>query len=294
MELLKKYPLHHTEMDVAKKVIEAKALAKELYTPEYLKTAFSLIDLTTLNATDTLERGKKFAENVNSFQKKYPNIPNVAAICVYPPLVKTVATYLKIKSVGLASVSAGFPSSQTFIDVKVMECKEAALSGATDVDVVISLGTWLSGDYQTVYDEIKALNEAIGHSHLKVILETGELKTMEHIWNASMVAMEAGTEFIKTSTGKMDPAATPEAVYIMCEAIKAYYAETGRKVGIKPAGGMVNSEDALVYVAIVKMVLGDEWLNKKLFRLGASRLANNLVHDIIKLETGRDESIAHF
>ncbi len=294
MELLKKYPLKIREIDVAQKVIDAKVMAKELFTAEYLKTAFSLIDLTTLNATDNLEKGKKFAENVNTFQAKYPNMPNVAAICVYPTLVKAVATYLKVKTVGLASVGACFPSSQTFLDVKLLECKQAALSGATDVDIVISLGTWLSGDYQTVFDEVKAINEAIGHSHLKTILETGELKTLEHIWNASIVAMEAGTEFIKTSTGKMDPAATPEAVYIMCEAIKAYYEKTGRKVGIKPAGGMVNSEDAMVYVAIVKMVLGDEWLNKKLCRLGASRLANNLVRDVIKLETGKDEAVAHF
>ena len=294
MELLKKYPLKIREIDVAQKVIDAKVMAKELFTAEYLKTAFSLIDLTTLNAPDNLEKGKKFAENVNTFQAKYPYMPNVAAICVYPTLVKAVATYLKVKTVGLASVGACFPSSQTFLDVKLLECKQAALSGATDVDIVISLGTWLSGDYQTVFDEVKAINEAIGHSHLKTILETGELKTLEHIWNASIVAMEAGTEFIKTSTGKMDPAATPEAVYIMCEAIKAYYEKTGRKVGIKPAGGMVNSEDAMVYVAIVKMVLGDEWLNKKLCRLGASRLANNLVRDVIKLETGKDEAVAHF
>ncbi|MGE4287456.1 MAG: deoxyribose-phosphate aldolase [Salinivirgaceae bacterium] len=294
MELLNKYPLPFDNSQVTNKVNEAKKLAKELYSAENLKLAFSLIDLTTLNATDTLAKGQKFAENVNSFQEKFPNIPNVAAICVYPPLVKTVATYLKVKTVGLASVGAGFPSSQTFLDVKLLECKQAALNGATDVDIVISLGTWLSGDYETVFNEVKAINEAIGHSHLKTILETGEIKTTEHIWNASVVAMEAGTEFIKTSTGKMDPAATPEAVYIMCEAIKAYHEKTGRKVGIKPAGGMVTSEDALVYIAIVKMVLGDEWLNKKLCRLGASRLANNLVHDIIKLETGKDEPITHF
>lgn len=294
MELLKNYPITINEFDIAQKVIEAKNLAKEMFTADYLKTAFGLIDLTSLNATDQKSKGKELAEKVNNFPSKYPGIPHVAAICVYPPLVKTVATYLKVKSVGLAAVAAGFPSSQTFIEIKTAECHQTAFSGATDVDIVISLGTWFDGDYQTVYDEIKACNEAIGHSHLKVILETGALQTPEHIWNASMVAMEAGAEFIKTSTGKMDPAATPEAVYIMCEAIKAYHAKTGRKVGLKPAGGIVTSEDAIKYLAIVKMVLGEEWLNKKQMRLGASRLANNLIQDINKIEKGKDNPIAYF
>ena len=294
MKLLQQYPVPFTETDVAKKMIEAKALSKEMFTVENLKLAFSLIDLTSLNATDQEEKGKQLAEKVNSFNSKYDGIPDVAAICVYPPLVKTVATYLKIKTVGLASVGAGFPSSQTFLDVKLLECKKAALNGATDIDIVISLGTWLSGDYETVFNEIKAIKNAIGNSHLKVILETGALTTVEHIWNASIVAMEAGAQFIKTSTGKMDIAATPEAVYIMSKAIEAYHSKTGKKVGIKPAGGMVVSQDALIYLAIVKMVLGNDWLNKKMFRLGASRLANNIVADIIKIETGRDEFINHF
>jgi len=294
MEFLKEYPLTINEFDIAQKVIEAKNLAKEMFAPEYLKTAFGLIDLTSLNATDQKSKGKMLAEKVNKFPSMYHGIPDVAAICVYPPLVKTVATYLKIKTVGLAAVAAGFPTSQTFIEVKTAECHQTAFSGATDVDIVISLGTWFDGDYQTVFDEIKACNEAIGHSHLKVILETGALQTPEHIWNASLVAMEAGAEFIKTSTGKLEPAATPEAAYIMCEAIKAYHAKTGRMVGLKPAGGIVTSEDAIRYLAIVKMVLGDEWLNKKRMRLGASRLANNLISDIIKLETGKDEPVAYF
>ncbi len=294
MEILKKYPIPFTENDVAKMVIEAKTLAKEMFTVDNLKLAFSLIDLTSLNSTDKKEKGRQLAEKVNDFALKFDGIPDVAAICVYPTLVKTVATYLKIKTVGLASVGAGFPSSQTFLEVKVLECKKAAQNGATDIDIVISLGTWLAGDYTTVFNEIKAIKEAIGHSHLKVILETGALTTIEHIWNASIVAMEAGADFIKTSTGKTDPAATPEAVYIMSKAIKTYNKNTGKKVGIKPAGGMVVSQDALVYLAIVKMVLGNSWLNKKMFRLGASRLANNIVADIIKLETGRDELVYYF
>jgi len=294
MDLLQQYPVPFNEIDVAKSVIEAQVLSKDMFTADNLKLAFSLIDLTSLKATDSLTKAQELAESVNSFPSKYSGMPDVAAICVYPALVKTVATYLKIKTIGLASVGAGFPSSQTFLDVKMLECKTATLSGATDVDVVISLGTWLSGDYETVFNEIKAIKKSIGNSHLKVIIEAGALSTVENIWNASIVAMEAGAEFIKTSTGTMEPAATPEATYIMCKAIEAYSAKTGKRIGIKPAGGIVTSHDALTYLAIVKSVLGSEWLNKKRFRIGASRLANNIIADIIKLETGRDEIVKHF
>ncbi len=292
--LLHEYPVPFSMEEVTLKVNQAKQLVAKEFTIENLKLAFSLIDLTTLNSTDTLVKGAKFADNVNSFSAKYPGIPNVAAICVYPPLVKAVAKTLKTKNVGIASVAAGFPSSQTFLNIKIMECQQAVADGATDVDIVISLGTWLSGDYQTVYDEIKAMKEAIGKAHLKVILETGALASAEHIWNASIVSMAAGADFIKTSTGKMDPAATPEAIYIMSEAIAAFQKKTGKKIAIKPAGGMVTSQDALLYVFIVKMVLGTDWLNPRMFRLGASRLANNLVKDIIKLETGKEVEVNHF
>lgn len=294
MKILQQYPFTITEDAIDSKIKAFEAEAKELFTIENLKLAFSLIDLTTLNATDALEKGKSFADNVNGFQLKYPNIPNVGAICVYPPLVKTVKENLNVENVGIASVGAGFPSSQTFIDIKILECKKAVEDGATDIDIVISLGSWLSGNYQVVFDEIKAIKEAIGSAHLKVILETGALQSSEDIWNASIIAMEAGADFIKTSTGKMQPAATPQAVYIMCEAIKAFNEKTGKKVAIKPAGGMVESYDALLYVAIVKGVLGNDWLNNKMFRLGASRLANNLVQDIVKLESGTDVEVSYF
>lgn len=294
MKLLQQYPLLFDEIDVAKNVIEAKALTKDLFTDDNLKLAFSLIDLTSLNATDSEEKGRELAEKVNDFPSRYGGIPNVAAICVYPALVKTVATYLKIKTIGLASVGAGFPSAQTFLDVKTLECKTATLSGATDVDVVISLGKFILGDYETVFNEIKAIKASIGNSHLKVIIETGALTTVEQIWNASIIAMEAGAEFIKTSTGTMKPAATPESTYIMCKAIEAYGAKTGNKIGIKPAGGIVTSQDALLYLAVVKMVLGNDWLNKKKFRIGASRLANNILSDLVKLETGREETVSYF
>ncbi|OFX57649.1 MAG: deoxyribose-phosphate aldolase [Bacteroidetes bacterium GWE2_40_63] len=292
--LLQEYPIPFSSEEVSKKVREAKQLAAKAFTAENLKLAFSLIDLTTLNSTDTLAKGRKFAENVNTFSIKYPGIPSVAAICVYPPLVKAVAESLHVKGVGIASVAAGFPSSQTYLNVKMMECQQAVADGATDIDIVISLGTWLAGDYQTVYHEVKTIKEVIGKAHLKVILETGALATVEHIWNASIVSIAAGADFIKTSTGKIEPAATPEAVYIMSEAIAAFQKETGKKTAIKPAGGMVTSQDALLYISIVKMVLGNDWMNPQLFRLGASRLANNLVKDIIKLETGNEVEVNHF
>jgi deoxyribose-phosphate aldolase len=294
MEILKSYPLPFNSAQVESTVSEAKQKAVHMHNIEYLKLAFSLIDLTTLNATDQYSKGVQFATRVNDFKKQYSNMPDVAAICVYPPLVKAVASTLSIPGVGIASVAAGFPSSQTYIDVKVLECEKAVQDGATEIDIVISLGTWLSGDYQTVYDEIKMIKKAIKNAHLKVILETGALSSIENIWNASIISMEAGADFIKTSTGKMEPAATPEAAYVMCEAIKAFKQKTGKIIGLKPAGGMVVSSDALLYLAIVEMVLGKEWMNNKLFRLGASRLANNLVKDILELQGNVGVEVKYF
>jgi len=294
MEILKKYPCPFTTLDVDRIVIEAKALIDEMFTVDNLKTAFSLIDLTSLNADDTCDKIIKMTQKVDNFNNEFPDIPNVAAICVYPPFVKTVATYQKNKTIALASVGAGFPSSQTYIEVKTLECEKAGFDGATDIDIVISLGKWKSGEYQTVYDEIKAVKKAVGNRHLKVILETGILSTCEEIWKASLVAMEAGADFIKTSTGKTEPAATPDAAVVMCEAIKEYYKHTGRKVGFKPAGGISTSKDAIYYMAIVKSILGNEWLNNKLMRIGASRLANNLLTDISKQETGENSEIKYF
>lgn len=295
MKILEQYPFEISSDKINQAVKNAKDSVDDYFTIENLKLAFSLIDLTTLNATDSKAKGAKFASKVNEFRSTFAGMPNVAAICVYPPLVKNVAATLNVNGVGIASVGAGFPSSQTYLEVKVLECKKAVEHGATDIDIVISLGTWLSGDYQTVHDEIKAIKAVIGTAHLKVILETGALETPEQIWNASIVAMHAGADFIKTSTGKMNPAATPEAVYVMCEAIKAFSEKTGKKVALKPAGGMVESKDALLYIAIVDVVLGPDWLNNKMLRLGASRLANNLVKDIIIMETGTtDLEVAYF
>lgn len=267
----------------------------ELYKkPEYLKQCFSFIDLTTLNSGDTKDKGKKFADNVNSFSAAYPGMPNVAAICVYPTLVETVRKNLNVKSVKLAAVAAGFPSSQTFLEVKTLETSLTVQKGADEIDIVISLGTFLEGNYQTVKNEIEAIKKACGKAHLKVILESGSLPSPEAVYKASMLSMEAGADFIKTSTGKTDPPATPEAVFVMCHAIEDFYTKTGKKIGLKPAGGIVTATDALTYYLIVKEILGQDWLTPEWFRLGASKLANNLVHDIILMETGKDIPVSHF
>ncbi|MBN2805776.1 MAG: deoxyribose-phosphate aldolase [Prolixibacteraceae bacterium] len=255
--------------------------AKTIYnTLDNKRLALSLIDLTTLNSTDTEERVRAFTEKVNQFPSEFPELDNVAAICVYPNMVKAVEETLQLPEVNIAAVSGGFPSSMTFTKVKVEETKLAIKAGADEIDIVLALSHFLAGEFNEAHADIAAIKTAMGDVHLKVILETGALKTPENIWKASLLAINAGADFIKTSTGKMEPAATPMAAYIMCLAIAFHYEETGEKVGFKPAGGIVTSEDALIYLAIVKEVLGEEWLNPQLFRLGASRLANNLLTDI--------------
>ncbi len=258
--------------------------AQGLKTPANLELAFSLIDLTTLNSTDTQERGRLFAERVSRFKEEVPDIADVAAICVYPNLVKAVRKNLRSGDVKVAAVSAGFPASMTFEEVKDLETRMAIENGADEIDIVLPIGEFLAGNDQSVVLDIARLKKVCGKKvHLKVILETGALKTPEKIWKASFLAMQAGADFIKTSTGKLEPAATPEAAWVMCQAIREFNSRTGRKVGFKAAGGIVESDEALLYLAIVKAVLGDEWLNNKLFRIGASRLANNLLTDL----TGR-------
>jgi deoxyribose-phosphate aldolase len=241
----------------------------------------SFIDLTSLNATDTTAKISAMTEKVNRFPAAFPQIPSVAAICVYPALAPVVRQSLQLPGVRIAAVGAGFPASQTFIEVKCDECKRAVDAGADEIDVVISLGTFLAGDHNRVQDEIRKIKEAIGKAHLKVILETGAL-TPEQIRTASRIAIDAGADFIKTSTGKMEPAATPEAAWIMANVIKAHHLKTGKQVGLKPAGGIVTANDALIYYAIVKETLGEAWLTPSLFRLGASRLANNLLTELLK------------
>lgn len=239
----------------------------------------NLIDLTSLNSTDTDAQIISMVQKVNDFPKHYPELLNVGAICVYPSMIEVVKDQLT-EPIGIASVAAGFPSSQTFIEIKIAETSLAVMEGATEIDVVISIGKFLSGKYDEVLEELTEIKSACRDAHLKVIIESGALGSASNIKKASVLSMSAGADFIKTSTGKMPVAATPEATYIMCTAIKEWYEHTGEKIGYKPAGGIVTTDDAVTHYTIVKSVLGEEWLNNKLFRIGASRLANNLLSSI--------------
>ena len=248
------------------------------------KEIFHCIDLTTLKCTDSEESVMKFTEKVNDFVHKYPDLDNVAAICVYPNMAEIVSDSLEADDVKIACVSGGFPSSQTFMEVKVAETAMALHAGAEEIDIVMPVGKFLCGDYEGMCDEISELKDICGEKSLKVILETGALMTASNIKKAAILAMYSGADFIKTSTGKEAISATPEAALVMCEAIREYYQETGRKVGFKAAGGIDTVKKALAYYTIVKEVLGEEWLNNGLFRIGTSRLANLLLSDI----TGED------
>lgn len=281
VKTLEKYhtSLKDTEVSKALQELLDKNLEKN-NTEEVKKFLFNCIDLTTLQTTDSQESVLKFTEKVNEFDEAYPELGHVAAICVYPNFARIVSNRLEVDDVEVACVSGGFPSSQTFTEIKIAETSMALHDGATEIDVVINVGSFLSQDYEFMCDELEEIKDLCKEHHVKVILETGALKTAENIKKASILAMYSGADFIKTSTGKMDPAATPEAAYVMCQAIKEYYKESGRKVGFKPAGGLSTVKDSLVYYTIVKEVLGEEWLNNKLFRLGTSRLANLLLSDI--------------
>ncbi|NDV65471.1 deoxyribose-phosphate aldolase [Bacteroides sp. 224] len=276
---------YNTELDDAKiQETVANIIANKVQennTPEVKKLLFNCIDLTTLNTTDSDESVMKFTENVNRFENEYPDLKNVAAICVYPNFAQVVSDTLEVENVKIACVSGGFPSSQTFIEVKIAETAMAVMEGAEEIDIVIHVGKFLSEDYEGMCEEIQEIKDTCKGRHLKVILETGALKSASYIKKASILSMYAGADFIKTSTGKMQPAATPEAAYVMCEAIKEYYNLTGNKIGFKPAGGINTVNDALVYYTIVKEVLGEEWLTNELFRLGTSRLANLLLSEIV-------------
>ena len=260
---------------------------EENNTTEVYKRCFNSIDLTSLKETDTEEEIRSMVEKVNNFEENFPDIPNVGAICVFPSMVSTVKATLT-EPVGIAAVSAGFPASQTFIEVKVAETAMCVMEGATEIDVVISVGKFLAGKYDEVFEELTEIKSACRDAHLKVILETGALKTAANIKKASVLAMAAGADFIKTSTGKIPVAATPEATFIMCTAIKEWNEKTGAKVGYKPAGGIATAEDAVKHYTLVKEILGDEWLNNKLFRFGASSLANKLLSSI------RQEEVKYF
>ncbi|HZL11085.1 MAG TPA: deoxyribose-phosphate aldolase [Prolixibacteraceae bacterium] len=273
--------------DIQSELEEIRENAAKNSTRKMHETALSCIDLTSLNSTDTISSVTVFTEKVNSFSVAFPELKNVAAICVYPNMAHTVKSTLKVPNVNIAAVAGGFPSSMTFTKIKIEEVQLAVLAGASEIDIVLPLWSFLDGHYETCISEISAIKKAIGSAHLKVILETGVLN-VDQIWQASMLAIGAGADFIKTSTGKLPQAASPEAAFVMCLAIKQHFEETGQKIGFKPAGGIVTPEDAMLYLTIVQEILGDEWLTPELFRIGASRLANNLLEKI----TGN--SVKHF
>lgn len=273
-----------TELDDATVQMDVEKIVRDNYEKynnvEVYKQIFNCIDLTTLRSEDCTDSVARFTQRVNDFENEHGDMPNVAAICVYPNYAGTVRMNLEVSDVNIAAVSGGFPSSQTFTEVKVAETMLAVKDGADEIDIVINVGDMLAGNYEEVCDEIAELKCACGDAHLKVILETGALKSAAMIKKASLLAIYSGADFIKTSTGKQEPAATLEAAYVMCQAIKEYYDKTGTMIGFKPAGGISTTADAVKYYCIVATVLGEEWLNNRYFRFGASRLANNLLSDI--------------
>ncbi|VBB48071.1 Deoxyribose-phosphate aldolase [uncultured Paludibacter sp.] len=279
--LFNEYQCDSLTDEVVKKNVED-ILSKyfdENNTKEVYKKCLNLIDLTSLNGTDTEGEITSMMKKVNEFEVNFPDLQNVAAVCVYPAMVPVVKANLT-EPIGIASVAAGFPASQTFIEVKVAETAMAVMEGATEIDVVISLGKFLEGKYDEVFEELEEIKTSCREAHLKVILETGALTNAADIKKASVLSMAANADFIKTSTGKIPVAATTEATYVMCTAIKEWYEKTGIKVGYKPAGGIVTTEDAVKHYTLVKEILGEEWLNNEMFRFGASRLANNLLTSI--------------
>ncbi|MDE7085706.1 MAG: deoxyribose-phosphate aldolase, partial [Prevotella sp.] len=269
--------------EAVRKIIAEKVPQND--TPEVKKFLMGSVELTTLKTTDSEESVMAFTERVNQFDEQYPELPHVATICVYPCFAKTVAETLEVDGVEIACVSGSFPSSQALIEVKVAETALAVKDGATEIDIVMSVGKFLSGNYEEVADEISELKSVCGDKKMKVILETGCLKTASNIKKASILSMYAGADYIKTSTGKLEPAATPEAAYVMCQAIKEYYEKTGIQIGFKPAGGLNTVMDAVTMYTIVKEVLGEQWLTNQWFRMGTSRLANLLLSEVTGVET---------
>lgn len=279
-EAIQNHPFALSDKEVSEKVNKLISNKfSENNTQEVYKKLYSCIDLTTLNTTDTKEDVWRFTEKVNDFDGSNPEIDNVAAICVYPNFVATVKEALTA-DVRIAAVSGGFPASQTFTEVKIAETALAVADGADEIDIVLNLGLFLNEEYEEMCEEIGEIKDACHGSTLKVILETGALKSVSDIHRASVLSLYSGADFLKTSTGKVYPGATPEAVYTMCQAIKSYYKKTDNKVGIKVSGGVSTVEDAVKYYTIVKNVLGEKWIFPTLFRIGTSRLAEKLLQTI--------------
>lgn len=261
---------------------------------EGLKMALNMVDLTTLEGMDTNNKVKQMCYKAMHLHDEYPGLPTVAAVCVYPNFVKLAVNSLKGSGVKVASVSTAFPSGHSTLDIKLTDTKLAVDSGADEVDMVISRGKFHSGEFNFVHDEIAAIKEICGKARLKVILETGELGNLDNVRKASDIAMLAGADFIKTSTGKIKPAATLPVTLVMLEAIKDYYYKTGKMIGMKPAGGISNAKLALQYLLLVKETLGNNWLDNHWFRFGASSLANDLLMQIMKQKTGSYQSANYF
>ncbi len=277
-----------TADDAQVKAAVEKILADHLEenkTQDVYKFLFNTIDLTTLNSTDSTQSVTKFVERVNDFDNEHPELKNVAAICVYPNFAQVVRSVLEVSDVDIACVSGCFPTSQSFIEVKVAETALALDGGADEIDIVFNLGNYYNGDYEEVCDEISELKATCRDARLKVILETGALKTAADIKAASVLSLYSGADFLKTSTGKGYPGATLEAAYVMAQCIKEYYERTGNMVGFKASGGIATTEDAVAYYTVIKEVLGEQWLTNEYFRIGASRLANNLLSDILGTPT---------
>lgn len=285
-QALSLYDCNISDEDVrtaVRKIIAEKVLEND--TPEVKRFLMGSVELTTLKTTDSEESVMAFTERVNQFDDTYPDLPHVATICVYPCFARTVSETLEVDGVEIACVSGSFPSSQALMEVKIAETALAVRDGATEIDIVMPVGKFLSGNYEEVADDIAELKNVCGDKKMKVILETGCLKTAANIKKASILAMYAGADYIKTSTGKLEPAATPEAAYVMCQAIKEYYEKTGIQIGFKPAGGLNSVMDAITMYTIVKEVLGEKWLTNQWFRMGTSRLANLLLSEVIGQET---------
>ena len=287
--ILNQYAPAMTEQQVAEAVAAAKAASAKNENTDVYKFCLSAVDLTTLTCNDSVESVTAFAQKTVTFAEAYPDVPNVASICVYPSFVETVGLAVDGTPMRITSVGGGFPASQTFLEVKMLEVAMAVENGADEVDIVLNVGKMLTGAYDEAANEVEMIrSEMDADVVLKVILETGALKTPELIHKASLISMAAGADFIKTSTGKIDVAATPEAAVVMCQAIKLFYEQTGRKVGFKAAGGVKTPQDAALYYTIVEQILGEQWLTTDLFRIGASSAANNLLSAIV------GQTVTHF
>lgn len=280
-KILKQYDYNPKSEEINATLAEIESNLESWRRNEVLYSCIGFTDLTTLKTEDTPSKVASLTEKVNNFKREFPDAPYPASICVYPNFASVIRDNLKVKGVDITTVAGCFPCSQSFLEVKELECRLAAENGANEIDIVLAHNSFLEGNYKAAAEEISSIRRVLPKEVvLKVILESGSLAEPEKIAAASYLAMEAGADFIKTSTGKQEPAATPQAAVVMCNCIKSYYHKSGRKVGFKPAGGISTTKDALTYYAIVESILGKEWLNKDLFRIGASRLVNNLLTDI--------------